>query len=690
MNTYPHSPRHAISETLHNTPLVDPYRWLEDIDSEESRNWVLAQSRFTADYLQTIAGQDAIRGRLEALWNFERMDIPTQRGQRLFYMHNSGLQNQPVLYMQDRIEGTQDLLLDPNALSPDGTLSLTTYEPDPTGRFVAYSVAQSGSDWNKIYVLDTETILPIADCLEWVKFSGISWRKDGSGFYYSHYDAPQPGQDLKEANYNQKVYFHRLGTSQAEDLLIHLDPANKEYGFGAEVSEDGRYLVFQVWHGTARENGVQYMDLSAAEPGVQTLTLAFDAAYNYIGNDGSRFYFFTDREAPRGRLIAIDLEHPDQAAWQEVIPQAGDVLRSVAFTGGTFFAHYLHDAHSRVLRFDTRGKLLGELDLPGLGTVSASLTGSNFSGGPHATSTFFQFTNFITPPTIYQYNLTNNHSEIFRRPVLAFDPGAYELKQVFYPSKDGTLIPMFIGSKRSLKLDGQRPTLLYGYGGFDISQTPTFSVMFLTWMEMGGVFALANLRGGGEYGKEWHLAGTLHRKQNVFDDFIAAGEYLISSGYTSPAQLGVMGRSNGGLLIGAVLTQRPDLFGACIPVVGVLDMLRFHKFTIGWAWVSDYGSPENEDEFKTLLAYSPYHNLRPGTHYPPTLICTGDHDDRVFPAHSFKFAAALQHAQVGPAPTLIRIDVQAGHGMGKPVTKLIAETADQLAFLAYHLKLPIE
>ena len=690
MKEYPASFRQSLTESLHGISVPDPYRWLEDIDSPDSCEWVATQSRFTKEYLQNLPGCAAIKNRLEELWNFERFDLPVQRGERLFYMSNSGLQNQPVMYVQDGLEGKPRLLLDPNTLSTDGTLSLTGYQPDPAGKRVAYSVAAAGSDWNKIFVLDVASIQPLDDCIEWVKFSSISWRKDGSGFYYSRYDAPQPGEDLKETNYFQKIFYHQIGTSQNEDQLIHHDPVNKQYGFNAEVSEDGRFLVFHVWHGTARENGIQYLDLDSPEIGVQTLTLRFDASYNFVGNEGSIMYFFTDLDAPRGRLIAIDLTNPDQKTWKEVIPQANDVLHEVAFTGGMFFARYLHDAHSQVVRFASDGLQLGLLALPGLGTVGESMTGVNFGGGDEAQFTFYQFTNFLTPPTIYRLDIKTGFSEIFRQPVLSFRPEDYELKQVFYSSRDGTRVPMFIGHKVGLKPEGQLPTLLYGYGGFNVSQTPAFSVMFLAWMEMGGVFALANLRGGGEYGKEWHLSGMLDHKQNVFDDFIAAGEYLVAHNYTSPDHLGVMGRSNGGLLIGAVMTQRPDLFGACIPVVGVMDMLRFHKFTIGWAWVSDYGSPEIPDEFKTLLAYSPYHNLKPRTAYPPTLVCTGDHDDRVFPAHSFKFAAALQHAQAGPKPVLIRIDVQAGHGMGKPVTKLVAETADQLAFLSHHLGLSVK
>lgn len=690
MKKYPTSFRQSMTETLHGTSVPDPYRWLEDIDRPDSREWVVNQSNFTKEYLQNLPGINAIKNRLEELWNFERFDLPVQRGERLFYMSNSGLQNQPVMYSQDGVEGTPRLLLDPNTLSKDGTLSLTGYQPDPAGQRVAYSVAAAGSDWNKIFVLDVASKQQMDDCIEWVKFSSIAWHKDGSGFYYSRYDAPQPGQDLKETNYFQKIFYHQIGTSQNEDLLIHHDPVHKQYGFNAEVSDDGRFLVFHVWHGTARENGIQYLDLDSPEIGVQTLTLRFDASYYFVGNVGSKMYFFTDLDAPRGRLIAIDLANPEQKTWKEVIPEANDVLHQVAFTGGVFFAQYLHDAHSQVVRFTSDGQQLGLLSLPGLGTVGESMTGVNFGGGDEAQYTFYQFTNFLTPPTIYRLDINTGVSEIFRQPALSYKPEDYELKQVFYPSRDGTRVPMFIGHKVGLNPEGKLPTLLYGYGGFNVSQTPAFSVMFLAWMEMGGVFALANLRGGGEYGKEWHLSGMLNHKQNVFDDFIAAGEYLVAHNYTTPDHLGVMGRSNGGLLIGAVMTQRPDLFGACVPVVGVMDMLRFHKFTIGWAWVSDYGSPEIPDEFKILLAYSPYHNLKPHTAYPPTLVCTGDHDDRVFPAHSFKFAAALQHAQAGPKPVLIRIDVEAGHGMGKPVAKLMAETADQLAFLAHHLGLSVK
>jgi prolyl oligopeptidase len=523
-------------------------------------------------------------------------------------------------------------------------------------------------------------IQDLPDHLRWVKFSGASWTLDGQGFFYSRYDEPAPGSEYESANYFQKLYYHRLGTSQSEDVLVYHRPDQKEWGFAGGVTEDGNYLIISVWRGTDPKNLIFYKDLRDPQSPVVELIREFEAEYSFVGNDGSRFWLLTDCQAPRRRLVAIDLEQPDQV--QEVIPEAEETLQGVSLINNQFVAFYLKDAHTQIKTFALDGSYLGEIPLPGLGSASG------FGGKRYDTETFYTFTSFTTPPTIYRYDFTSGTSTLFRQPQVDFDPQAYEVQQVFYTSKDGTRIPMFLVHRRGLARTGDHPTLLYGYGGFGISLTPSFSVGLVAWLEMGGVYAQPSLRGGGEYGEEWHQAGTKLNKQKVFDDFIAAAEWLIAHGYTNPAKLAISGGSNGGLLVGACLVQRPELFAAALPAVGVFDMLRFHKFTIGWAWISEYGSPENPEEFKALYAYSPLHNLKPGTAYPATLITTADHDDRVVPAHSFKFAAALQAAQGGSQPILIRIDTKAGHGAGKPTSKLIEEAADRWAFLVQVLGIP--
>ena len=673
--SYPPTRREDLTELLHGTQVADPYRWLEDDHSPETEAWVKEQNMLSSTFLEGIPEREQIRRRLTELWDYERFGVPFKRGGRYFFTHNDGLQNQAVLYWLDALDGEPRLLLDPNTLSSDGTVALGPNAVSRDGQYLAYSLSAAGSDWQEWHVRRVETGEDLPDQIQWAKFTGASWTDDNLGFYYSRYDAPATDQAYKGANYYQKLYYHRLGSPQAEDILVYERPDQKEWGFSAEVSDDGRYLIISVWHGTHQENGLFYQELGAPGTPVVELFSQFDATYEYLGNDGPRFYFLTNRAAPLQRVIAVDLDHPQPEDWTELIPQGSEPLQSAALTGSTLFVVYLHDATSLVKTFDPQGVLLRTVELPGLGSVAG------FNGSRQDRETFYLFTSFTTPGEIYHYNLENGQATLFRRPSLRFDPSQFITEQVFYPSRDGTRVPMFILYKKGMARDGQNPTFLTGYGGFNIPLTPAFRPSLVVWLEMGGVFAQPNLRGGGEYGKAWHDAGKLHHKQNVFDDFIASAEWLIANHYTTTPRLAIEGGSNGGLLTGACLTQRPDLFGAVVTAVGVLDMLRFHKWTIGWAWTSDYGSPDDPQDFQYLLTYSPYHNIRPGTAYPPTLITTGDHDDRVFPAHSFKFAAALQHAQAGPAPVLIRVDVRAGHGMGKPTAKQIEEWTDIFGFL---------
>jgi prolyl oligopeptidase len=673
LNYPPSHPDPTVVDIYHGQPVPDPYRWLEDLDSEQTRAWVEAQNRLTFDYLQRIPARQRLLERLRQLWNYEKYSQPFKEGGRYFYFKNDGLQNQSVLYTQESLEAEARVLLDPNTLSEDGTVALSGIAISRDGRYLAYGLSRSGSDWQEWKVRDIETGEDLPDHLRWIKFSGASWTPDGQGFFYSRYDEPPPGREYESANYFQKLYYHRLGTPQSEDLLVYHRPDQKEWGFAGGVTEDGNYLIISVWRGTDPKNLLFYKDLRDPNSPVVELIREFEANYSFVGNDGSRFWLLTDLDAPRRRLVAIDLDNPGQV--QEVIPEAEETLQGVSLINNQFVAFYLKDAHTQIKTFALDGTYLGEIPLPGLGSASG------FGGKRYDTETFYTFTSFTTPPTIYRYDFTTGRSTLFRQPQVDFDPQAYEVQQVFYPSKDGTRIPMFLVHRRGLARTGDHPTLLYGYGGFGLSLTPSFSVGLVAWLEMGGVYAQPNLRGGGEYGEAWHQAGTKLNKQKVFDDFIAAAEWLVANGYTNPSKLAISGGSNGGLLVGACLTQRPDLFAAALPAVGVFDMLRFHKFTIGWAWISEYGSPEDPEEFKALYAYSPLHNLKPGTAYPATLITTADHDDRVVPAHSFKFAAALQAAQGGSQPILIRIDTKAGHGAGKPTTKLIEETADRWAFL---------
>lgn len=672
---YPTISRSNQVDEYHGTIVADPYRVLEDPDTEETKTWIEAQNQVTFTYLNEIPAREDIKQRLTKLWDYEKYGTPFKEGDNYFYFKNDGLQNQSVLYTLPTLDGQPRVLLDPNKLSEDGTVALSGISISENGQLLAYGLSISGSDWQEWKVRDITTGADLQDHLQWIKFSGASWTHDHQGFFYSRYDEPNEKTKLEDVNYYQKLYYHQLGTPQSEDILIYHRPEQKEWGFGGSVTEDGKYLIISVWLGTDSKNLVFYKDLTNPQGEVIELINKFEADYSFIGNDDNVFYFRTDLNAPKGKVIAIDIQNPTLGNWPEIIPQTVETLESVSILNNQFVADYLQDAHSQIKIFDLQGNLITEVELPGIGSASG------FSGKRHDTETFYSFTSFTTPGTIYRHDMKTCKSEIFRQPQVDFNADDYETKQIFYTSKDGTKLPMFITHKKGIKLDGNNPTYLYGYGGFNISLTPSFSVSLLIWLEMGGVYAVPNLRGGGEYGEEWHQGGMKEKKQNVFDDFITAAEWLITNKYTQPEKLAIGGGSNGGLLVGACMTQRPDLFGAALPAVGVLDMLRFHKFTIGWAWVPEYGSAENAEDFPILSAYSPLHNLKPGTAYPATLITTADHDDRVVPAHSFKFAAALQAAHSGDAPVLIRIETKAGHGAGKPTTKIIEEAADKWGFL---------
>jgi prolyl oligopeptidase len=682
--TYPETRKIEHVDDYHGTKVADPYRWLEDDNAPDTKAWVEAQNKVTFGYLGQIPVRAAIKDRLTQLWNFERFGVPDKEGGKYFYWRNAGLQNQNVWYVMDSLSAEPKVLIDPNTLSKDGTVAVTDMDVTRDAKLLVYGVAASGSDWKEYRVRDIATGQDLPDVVKWVKFSAVSWTADGKGFFYSRYAEHDEKTKMQAMNEFQKLYFHKLGTPQSDDQLIFEDPKEKQHGFIGTVSEDGKYLIINVWKGSDERNRVYVKDLTARDSKVIKLLDDYDAAYNYVDNIGTVFYFRTDLDAPRYRVIAIDLRKPQRADWKTVIAQSAETIDDVDIINDMFVVEYLKDARAQVKVLDLKGKPVREVELPGIGNVQG------FDGRRNETETFYSFVSFTRPSTVYRYDLKTGKSTVFRQPKVAFNPDDYETKQVFYNSKDGTRVPMFITHKKGIRLDGNNPTYLYAYGGFNVSMTPSFSVANLVWMEMGGVYAMANLRGGGEYGKEWHEAGMKLKKQNVFDDFIAAAEWLIANKYTSTPKLAIGGGSNGGLLVGAVMTQRPDLFGATLPGVGVMDMLRFHKFTIGWGWVSDYGSSDDAQQFKALYAYSPLHNLKPGVKYPPTLVTTADHDDRVVPAHSFKFAARLQEVQAGDAPVLIRIETKAGHGAGKPTSKQIEEVADKWGFLVHNLNVDVK
>lgn len=666
-------------DELHGVKIPDPYRWLEDLDSEETRKWIEEQNKLTFEFLENIPQRQRIRERLTQLWDYEKFGVPHREGNRYFFSKNDGLQNQSVLYTADSLNDSRRVLLDPNQLSSDGTIALVGYSITDDGNLMAYGLSVSGSDWMEWKVRDVASGKDLSDVLKWIKFSSAAWMKDGSGFFYSRYPEPANAEAMDETLYFQKLYFHRIGTAQADDQLIYERPDQREWHFYPSVTEDGHYLIVTVSRGTDPRYAIYYRDLQIPDSKLTELIGDFDAEYSFIGNDDHRFWFKTNLNAPRGRVIQIDLQNPDRKFWKEIIPETADTMESVTILNRQIVATYLKHAHAAVKIYDLSGVFIYELQLPGTGTVGG------FSGKQIDTETYFAFTSFATPTQIYHYDLVNKKSSLLWAPKLNFNSDEYETTQVFYKSKDGTQVPMFINHKKGTERNGLNKTYLYGYGGFNISLTPAFSVAALVWMELGGVYAVANLRGGGEYGEEWHRDGTVLNKQNVFDDFIAAAEWLIQNEYTRSESLAIGGGSNGGLLAAASMIQRPDLFGAVMPSVGVLDMLRFHKFTIGWAWIDDYGNPDNPEHFEAIYKYSPLHNLKPAK-YPAVLLSTADHDDRVVPLHSFKFAAALQEAQRGEEPVLIRIDVKAGHGVGKPTSKLIDEITDKWAFLTANLR----
>ncbi len=676
---YPVAPSSNQVDEYHGVRVADPYRPLEDPDSEASRQWIEAENKLTFGYLDTIPARPKIHARLSELFNYERFSVPAEHGGRYFYVHNTGLQNQSVFYWLPALDAEPRLLLDPNTLSADGTVAVSGVSYSEDGQLMAYALSTSGSDWVEWHVREVSTGKDLPDVIKWSKFSGAAFTRDASGFYYSRYDEPKAGSALRDTNYYQKLYFHKLGTPQSQDELIYKRDDHKEWGFGGAVTDDGHYLLIHVSEGTDPKNRVYYKDLTKPASPVVPLMDKMDASYNFVDNDGPLFWFVTNQGATFSRLVEVDLRHPEPEHWKTLIPESTEKLEYASMVDHKFIASYLKDAHTVVKVFERTGKFMRTVELPGIGTTGG------FGGRREQRHTFYSYTSYATPATIYRYDVATGKSTVFRQPKVKFHPEEYETRQVFYTSKDGTRVPMFITSKKGIKLDGTNPTLLYGYGGFDIPLTPGFSVGALVWMEMGGVYAVANLRGGGEYGEPWHQAGTKLHKQNVFDDFIAAGEWLIANHYTQSSKLAIQGGSNGGLLVGACITQRPELYGAALPAVGVMDMLRFHKFTIGWAWTSDYGSSDNPEEFAAIYKYSPLHNIRPGVKYPATLIMTADHDDRVVPAHSFKFAATLQAAQGGPAPVLIRIQTKAGHGAGKPISKTIDEITDAWGFLVKSL-----
>jgi prolyl oligopeptidase len=671
---YPSYAKTDVVEAYGDVRVPDPYRGLEELDSPATREWIDAQNIATQKVISTLPAHQYFKERMRALWNFERYTVPFKEGGRWFYSRNDGQQNQSVLYTLKNLNAERVTLLDPNSLSKDGTTAINALSVSPDGKYLAYAISEAGSDWQTWKVREIETGKDLADEIPWSKFSGANWLYDSSGFYYGRFGKPVGVNALKQANKGQQVMLHKLGKPVEDDAIVFEQPDAPENMADISVTDDGRYLVNTISVGTDVRNLLYVRKIGAPE--YQKLFDKLEASYGYVGNIGSKFYFLSNNHAPKYRLIAVDVDKPAPENWQTIIPESDATLQGVTLIGNSFVANYLRDAKAEVKRFSLDGKKATAIKLPGVGKVDG------FAGKRHDLETYFSFTSFTNPSEIFKLDLRTNKFSSYKKPVLDFNPDDFVTQQVFYPSKDGTKIPMFITTKKGYVPSGDTPTLLYGYGGFNIPMLPSFSPATITWVEKGGIYAVANLRGGGEYGETWHNDGTKTKKQNVFDDFAAAADYLIASGYTKPKKIAINGRSNGGLLVGATMLQRPELFGAAVPAVGVLDMLRFNQFTIGKAWESDYGSPQTAAEFKAIYAYSPLHNIKSGVAYPPTMVLTGDHDDRVYPAHSFKFAATLQEKYQGDNPMLIRIETRGGHGAGKPVAMQIEENADWMSFCA--------
>jgi prolyl oligopeptidase len=677
---YPTTRKVDHTDTYHGTKVADPYRWLEDDTSAETAAWVEAENKVTFPYLERIPFRQQFQDRVKALSNYERYLAPSRKGQYFFFSKNDGLQNQNVLYIQKGLDGPPEVLIDPNSWSADGTARLGTFMPSKDAKYAVYGSSRSGSDWQEYKVMELATKKTLADTIEWVKVSRVAWH--GDGFYYSRYPAPAKGQEKASVNENHQVYFHKVGTTQAEDVLVYQDPNNSQRFHMVETTEDERFAILTISErGKGKDGNALFVrDLSSGKAEFSPLVPTIgDDSYGIVDNDGAKLIVQTNRKAPNWRVVLIDPTRPDEANWTAVLPEKPEPIDSVSSAGGKLFATYLKDVTTRAYVYSLAGALENEIALPGLGTAGG------FGGPTSAEFVFYSFNSLNVPPAIYRYDIAKRSSTVFRQPkVPGYNPDAFETKQVFYNSKDGTRIPMFLVHRKGLKLDGNNPTLLFAYGGFNVVQSPTFSAARLALLEQGFVYASANLRGGGEYGESWHQQGMKLKKQNVFDDYIAAAEWLIANKYTSPARLALQGGSNGGLLVGAVINQRPELFRVAIPQVGVMDMLRFHKFTIGWNWIADYGSSDVPEEFKALYAYSPLHNIKAGVKYPATLITTADHDDRVVPAHSFKYAATLQKAASRDNPVLIRIETASGHGASN-VTKQIEATADIYAFIMHNM-----
>ena len=673
---YPKTHKDNTIDEYFGVKVADPYRWLEDDNSAQTAEWVEAENRVTSAYLQKIPFRQKLLNRLKQVADYEKVGTPFEKNGRWYYFRNDGLQNQSVLYVMDQLGGTPRVFLDPNTLSTDGTVALKGVYFSNNGRYAAYTISRSGSDWEEIYVLDVQTGRQLDDHILWAKFTGAAWR--GDGFYYSAYDSPEQGHEFSNVNEGHKIYYHRIGTDQREDVLFYMNPAYPQRFYTVAVNEE-ETIMYLYESGAGAGNNLFVRDLQKPDAQLLQITSNMDNTYGVIGNMGRQIYLLTNDQAPKGKVVVADLDHPGQSHWKEVIAEDKNVLDDASIIDGKLVTTYSQDASTHAYVFTLDGQRMHEVQLPSVGSAG-------FSGKKNARHCFYSFSSYTTPGTIYQYDIDHNSSMVYYAPKVNFKTSDFEGRQVFFESKDGTRVPMFLTYKKGLKLNGKNPVYLYGYGGFNIGLSPSFSTTRIPFLERGGVYAVVNLRGGNEYGEEWHLAGTKMRKQNVFDDFIAAAEWLIANQYTNKDKIAIVGGSNGGLLVGACMTQRPDLFRVAIPQVGVMDMLRYHKFTIGWNWASDYGTSDDSREmFEYLQGYSPLHNLRPGVAYPATLVTTADHDDRVVPAHSFKFAATLQECHVGKDPVLIRIDTKAGHGGGKPLSKVLEEQADIYGFIMYHL-----